>query len=758
LHVKKPEVTMNPLMRRTVILLCVFFSIAQHLPAQEQTVVFRETFDNGTPPGLPAGWHSSQVRSAGNSDFSTTSSSPFSTPNAILATNATIGQWLASPAIACGPGGLERLQFAVRRSGTFGAPVAVEISTDSGRSYPTFAATVPKALGAGTYQTCEMTLPPVCATAAVVSIRWRIVPDSTGTSGTIRFDDIVLLAHTGVPATGDSLVINEIMYSPGVQEPEWIEVYNAGTGDVDLRDWMIADALATSGKRITVSSMLVQAGEHAVLTGDSAGLLHARPVIPCRVIPMAGFPSLNNNGDMIRLFNPSGSQIDSVAYWPVWGGGVSISLERIDPKGPSMTAANWATCVDSSRATPGRPNSVRILEDDMRAGRAVVVSDSRSGQVTIRALVYNAGHRASGRCTVHVFDNIRRDSVGTADELVAAMEQPEPIAPGDSAWCEGVLSGPAPGKHLLVTYVEYGPDERPANNRSVTEVCIPIPAGALCVNEILFAPLPGMAEYVELLNVSGRTVDLWDCCISDRPTPSGNVNRWVLSSAPRRLNPEEFFVVASDSSIFFWFAALQENPERCRIPGQSSGLGLNNDGDAVVVLAPDGTRIDSVEYSSSWHSKDIPETAGRSLEKIHPSLDSRDFRNWGSSVNPYGGTPGFWNSIAVQRLPPAAQLSCAPNPFSPDGDGRDDVVVIRHQMPIRSGLVRIRLYDMRGRKIRELLNSVPAGAYGDVVWDGRDDEGRPARIGIYVVFMEGIDGQGGIVVSAKTTVVLARRL
>ncbi len=190
-------------------------------------------------------------------------------------------------------------------------------------------------------------------------------------------------------------------------------------------------------------------------------------------------------------------------------------------------------------------------------------------------------------------------------------------------------------------------------------------------------------------------------------------------------------MLASDSSIFSWFPALQENRERCRITGQSSGLGLHNDGDAVVVLAPDGTRIDSVEYSSSWHSKDIPETAGRSLEKIHPALDSRDSRNWGSSVSPYGGTPGFWNSIAVQRLPPAAQLSCAPNPFSPDGDGRDDVVIIRHQMPIRSGLVRIRLFDVRGRKIRELLNSVPAGAYGDVVWDGRDDEGRLARIGIY---------------------------
>ncbi len=223
-------------------------------------------------------------------------------------------------------------------------------------------------------------LPPVCASAAVVSFRWRILPDSTGSSGTIRFDDIVLRVQTGAPVAGDSLALNEIMYSPGVQEPEWIELYNRGKGPVDLRDWLIADALTASGKRITVSSVLVQAGESAVLTGDSAGLLHARPDIPSRVIPVTGFPSLNNSGDMIRLFNPSGRQIDSVAYWPVWGGGVSISLERIDPEGPSMAAANWATCVDSSGATPGRPNSVRMRNDDLRAGRLMV--DCRSPEQT----------------------------------------------------------------------------------------------------------------------------------------------------------------------------------------------------------------------------------------------------------------------------------------------------------------------------------------------------------------------------------------
>ncbi len=445
---------MNRHRRRTVVLLCLLFVIAlfitaEEIPAQEQTIVFRETFDKLIPPGLPAGWRSSQARNAGINDFSTTSSSPASTPNAVLAANATTAQWLAGPVITCGPEEAERLQFMVRRSGTFGAAVAVEVSLDSGRSYPHSAGTLPKTLGAGAYQACEIMLPQVCASAAAVSFRWRILPDSTGTSGTIRFDDVVLRAHTVAPVAGDSLVINEIMYTPGAQEPEWIEVYNRGRGPVDLRDWLIADALTSSGKRITVSPVLVQSEGCAVLTGDSAGLLHVRRDIPSRVVPVAGFPSLNNSGDMIRLFDASGSQVDSVAYFPVWGGGVSVSLERIDPFGPSGATSNWATCIDSAGATPGRPNSVRMRNSDLHAGRLMIVDDPLNKQVTIRTLVHNAGRQSGGSCIVRIFDNLRRDSVANAEEMLTSIALPESIAPGDSAWSEGVLSDPVPGKHLL---------------------------------------------------------------------------------------------------------------------------------------------------------------------------------------------------------------------------------------------------------------------------------------------------------------------
>ncbi|MBP1691618.1 MAG: hypothetical protein H6Q32_970, partial [Bacteroidetes bacterium] len=198
-------------------------------------------------------------------------------------------------------------------------------------------------------------------------------------------------------------------------------------------------------------------------------------------------------------------------------------------------------------------------------------------------------------------------------------------------------------------------------------------------------------------------------------------------------------------------------PSGCSVVN-STGLGLNNDEDCVVLFGPDSGMVDSVAYSSSWHSASVPDPTGRSLERYHADLPGNDPRNWGSCVHPSGGTPGKANSIAVDALPGYAALMSLPDPFSPDGDGRDDVTVIRYQLPMRSALVRIKVFDIRGRCVRDLANADPVSAAGEVVWDGYDNNRQSLRIGIYILYVEAIDETGGSVVTAKKTVVLARKL
>jgi hypothetical protein len=51
-----------------------------------------------------------------------------------------------------------------------------------------------------------------------------------------------------------------------------------------------------------------------------------------------------------------------------------------------------------------------------------------------------------------------------------------------------------------------------------------------------------------------------------------------------------------------------------------------------------------------------------------------------------------------------------------------------------------------------------SGAQGEIVWDGLDDSRQRARIGPYIVFLEGMDVTGGTVSTARKIVVVATKL
>jgi hypothetical protein len=176
------------------------------------------------------------------------------------------------------------------------------------------------------------------------------------------------------------------------------------------------------------------------------------------------------------------------------------------------------------------------------------------------------------------------------------------------------------------------------------------------------------------------------------------------------------------------------------------------------LIDPSGFVIDSVSFSPSWHNPNVTDNTGRSLEKINPALPSNIARNWTTCAQSIGGTPGKLNSVFTSTLPQKSKLTITPNPFSPDGDGREDVVIIQYEVSLTVAMMRVRIYDAVGRKIRTLVNSEPSGAHGSIVWDGMDDDKQKARIGVYIVLLEAIDDRGGVVETAKGVVVVAAKL
>jgi hypothetical protein len=445
-------------------------------------------------------------------------------------------------------------------------------------------------------------------------------------------------------------------------------------------------------------------------------------------------------------------------YSTSWGGNAGTSLERLDAFDASNDSSNWSSSTDSTKATPGRENSIATVDHDLRALRRATLIAPPRVPAGLSVTVRNAGRMPAAGFEVAFFDDRNRDSVAIPAEIIVRVHVAQSLSRGETLSVVARWPDPPPGSHNIIARVEYASDAKPGNNVSFFTARIGYDPRVVVVNEIMYAPFTGEAEYVELVNISTGDVDLTGWTLLDRPSASGSVNEFQLSSRGHLLRPGEFFVLASDSSVFSRFHYLDTLGGGLLMVLNQSSLGLNNDGDAVIIRDATLCTIDSVLYLPAWHNPAVTDATGRSLEKVYPALGSTDARSWSTCVLGVGGSPGAANSIFTPTIPAQARVACSPNPFSPDADGLEDFTVIHYELPTGVATVSLKIYDVKGRLIRYLVNNEPSGARRDVVWDGYDDERQKSRVGIYVVLLEGLNENGGSAYSAKGVVVLAAKL
>ncbi|HIE03522.1 MAG TPA: choice-of-anchor D domain-containing protein, partial [Candidatus Latescibacteria bacterium] len=87
--------------------------------------------------------------------------------------------------------------------------------------------------------------------------------------------------------------------------------------------------------------------------------------------------------------------------------------------------------------------------------------------------------------------------------------------------------------------------------------------------------------------------------------------------------------------------------------------------------------------------------------------------------------------LIVEPSGPAPEgygLSAFPNPFN------SSVSIVAQVPELGSELV---VYDVKGRRVRTIARSLPPGRYV-LSWDGRDDLGRPAASGVYILRLGGV--------------------
>jgi hypothetical protein len=552
----------------------------------------------------------------------------------------------------------------------------------------------------------------------------------------------------GQPVPDTAVVITELLYAPSPASNEFIELYNRSSAPVNLGRLAVADA-TRDFVPVAAADTLLPPGEHVVLARAPTAFRAAFP----SVTPLTpdDWPALNNGGDTVLLRDtPRGTVIDSVPYAPDWGGADGRSLERIDPAGPSTLASNFGPSTAEAGATPGRRNA--LYAPDETAPRPVFAEQvaARTVEVTLSEPVRPASVSPAAftlGSTAVTETHLRRDTVA-----VLSLAAPPSAA---ALRVDGLRDRVGNRRPTATVPLAYRPD-----------------SAALVINEILYAPRadaydgrPDQVEYVELRNRTDRPLTLNGVRLTDRPDEAGRADT-LRPGRKRALAPAGYGVIAAapdgasaDRSALA--AAFPDAPLArdtvAYLPVDAARLGLQNEGDRVRLLRADGAPVAGVTYAPDWHAPGLEETRGTALERLSASGDPQSADNWTSSPAPAGGTPGRANAmgLAPPRTAPERTLRVAPSPFSL---ARDGATRIRYRLPAAPSLVRARIYDARGRKVRTLEDARLAGRTGELIWNGRDDAGNRVRVGVYVVLFEAVRAGAGTTTRLKAPVVVARPL
>lgn len=554
------------------------------------------------------------------------------------------------------------------------------------------------------------------------------------------------------------VVLNEVMYAPVSPNKEWFELINKGTSSVDLQNWKWRDAAAGNALRtISVLNLILLPDSFIVVCEDSVSFRNQYPDFFGKAVQSSGWSALNNSGnENLVIFDAFGNHADSLTYNNSWGTGITgFSLERKQTEINTNLPSNWASSIHPDRSTPCKRNSVTPLLNDLMIFSVETEPPYpyAGGEIKFKLSIRNIGINPSTGAEVKIFYDVNNDSTGQSSEMICTQNL-NLLNSGDSLLYECTYNLIDTGRMQFIAFVNFIGDDDPLNNKLFKSIYVSDKSGSgggVMINEILYDPLTGQSEWIELYNGFPMTV---------------NLKKWkfVESSSLKNLSDSElvlgsgqYLVIARDSTIYNSFPYLKSNSDSYKVIFISS-MSLSNSGERILITDSLNNTIDAVSYESSFHNPNLSDTKGISLEKINPAVRSDVISNWSSSANISGGTPGKLNSIHTIGVKSEAQVNISPNPFSPDGDGHEDFTVINFNLNVKIAQIRVKVYDIKGRIVRTLISNSISGNNGEIIFNGLDDNDQKLRTGIYILLIEVIDDKGGTSDNLKVPLVIASKL
>jgi len=553
-------------------------------------------------------------------------------------------------------------------------------------------------------------------------------------------------------ATGQ--VLNEVLYDPQGADTggEFVELFNGGSQPVSVAGYRLEFANGANEPHWVVrwtgapADSIPAGGFFLICDEGWSGESTADAVTRL---------ALQNGPDAIRLVGPDGN-VDLLGYGqleyaqmyegqPAAGVSSGHSLgRRPDGRDTDVNALDW-TSLDVP--TPGTTN-FQIWQLTVAAGFEPPALAVVGATVQVVVVVANTGLEPLPATLGTLW--------AAAEPFVAEVG---PLAVGELdtvtiTW-RPVAEGRVPVRLVVPVSGSSGPLELALGS-------FRIGLDALYINEVMAAPVSGACEWIEVMAAGREPVQLDDYLLRDAD------GQWRRLPA-RLLEPDRPVVLVQDESVFLaWWSGRIAAGARPTCPVELSSLvqepagswpTLNNSApdsrsyaDRVLIADPETTIIDYLQLGSDGRS--LP--AGRSVERINRTPSGASAANWAVCTAAVGSTPGCVNSVAAAGLI-GADLALSPNPFfaADTPDRSSSPLHVRFRVPAACLGWEVRVFDLWGHLVRDLGGDLLGPGPRDLIWDGRDDSGRPVPRGGYIVLLR-LVGQGASYLGGgKKLVVLA---
>lgn len=548
------------------------------------------------------------------------------------------------------------------------------------------------------------------------------------------------------------VVFNELMVNsrPEVALPphDWLELYNTTELPLNLEGWVLQHG---STQRELPRAVLPPKGYLVLCTEEAYELMQGYGNVAA--VPGLSATALTIGGTDLVLWDDRGNLISFVSYNSLWyrnpakaqGG---WSLEKIDPYNFCQGAENWTASVNENGGTPGMQNSVFGSNPDQSPPRLLRAAplDSLNVRLTF-----------SEPMDRRFLEDVQHYAI---DHDIGRPLSVEPLLP-DLARLDMLLPGPLQPGVIYTLTVSGLLTDCAGNNISQRQCPLALAekaaAGDLVINEILFNPPDFGARYIELFNPSDKVFDLADFVIASEDTLEH------LLTTVQNISQEGFLFFPGDYVVLTADTAAVKRTFLSPAPDafmQLAAMPRMTNAGGIAVLATRGhQQIDKLIYTEDMHVPLLTSAKGVALERLSPNRPTQDVFNWHSAAASAGfGTPGYRNSQhLVHHANKDTSFSLGQKIFAPDGSGHNDVLNIFYTLEQPGYVANIRVFDSRGRPVRLLVQGKLLATSGVINWDGTNDAGLKASVGLYIIHVE-VFNTSGNVHHHKLTAVLAGQL